>query len=758
MPAPDVEESQLHDRESQLREIEEIANLGTWTWDVSTNKIAWSDQLARIYGVAPEDAPTTLGAYLQLIHPDERGITMTKVEEALKTGEGFDNVFRIVRSDGNQRWIRSRGRVESDGTGPTRMTGVCQDITEQKTAEDALTTLAMHDALTGLPERTLFADRLEQALKRNVRSPQLLALLFMDLDRFKNVNDKFGHSAGDEALVAVANRLRTIVRPGDTVARLGGDEFAVLCERVTTHGVTELAQRVVEALVEPLTVGGRLCSLGASVGVALTKDPTITAQLMLGAADGAMYKAKESGGNCFVVVDDDVTHTRELDRVRRSEELQIALDSQQLEVFYQPDIDLVSGVPVGVEALVRWNHPDRGLVGPDEFIRLAEDTGLVIPLGQWVLQWACREVAQWPTASDHSTALVSVNLSAAQLTDPHFNQSMRKVIAESGLDPQRLCLELTESMLMEDVESSIVALNDLKALGVRLAIDDFGTGYSSLSYLRRFPVDVVKIDRSFIAAVGIDPTADAIVAAIVNLAHALGHIVVAEGVETDDQLVAVRALGCDRAQGHYWSPALPPRELGMWAEASHRPTAVQPVSVRDLVVDRIEALRVATGRLVLVEVPSKLGTVVGDPRALKTVFDHLLGNAVTYSPEDRPIVVSAASDRHWVRISVADYGIGMNRDESARCFEQFWQAEAPSGRRRGTGIGLYIVRSLVEAMGGHIAVRSARGKGSTFTVAFPRSSRPALQGGNNIRPIGVGEDSSIREFMRQIGVPNRRGA
>jgi len=302
----------------------------------------------------------------------------------------------------------------------------------------------------------------------------------------------------------------------------------------------------------------------------------------------------------------------------------------------------------------------------------------------------------------------------------------------------------------------------LKARGVKVAIDDFGTGYSSLSYLRRFPVDIVKIDRSFVAGLGIDPAADAIVAAVINLSHALGLTVTAEGVETEDQLLAVRALHCDRAQGFLWSRPLPFDEICAWQQrAGPASVASEPLDLSSLLIERTQALRLATRRPVVLQAPAKLGSAFADLPAVKNVLDHLLGNAITYSAPDRPVVVSAASDRRWVRVSVQDFGVGMTPDESARCFEQFWQAREPGVERSGgTGIGLYIVRSLVEAMGGHVGVKSAPGKGSTFTIALPRSARSAARarpGDTSLIP-GVAEDSSIREFMRQLGVPARRGA
>ena len=742
-----------------MPELERLAHIGTWQWDLDADRVSWSAGLAEIYGVAPEDAPASFAAYVALLEPADAEIVRTVAEQSLITGEPLESHFRIRRADGETRWLLCRAHLTTDGSGRRYMVGACQDVTDQKTAEAALTTLALHDSLTGLPERTLFIDRTNQAIHRITRASELLAVMFLDLDRFKAINDTLGHMMGDQVLLQVAVRLQSILRPGDTVARVGGDEFAILCEGLKASSAEALARRIVDVVREPIVVDGRVAVTGASVGVAVSSDAGSTAEAMLRDADAAMYAAKEAGRGC-VVVFDDAARVRDFERMRRRDELRIGLNANELRVHYQPEVDLATGAVGGVEALVRWEHPSLGLLAPDAFIGVAESTGLVVPLGEYVLGMATADVAALSRDMVGMPMHVAVNLSAAQLAEPKLLDSVVHALETSGLPADQLCLEITESVLMDDVDSSIAALWELKALGVRLAIDDFGTGYSSLSYLRRFPVDVVKIDRSFINAVGIDAAADAIVAAVVQLSHALGLLVVAEGIETDAQLVAIRALGVDRAQGYYWSPALPLDELAQWADASRERLSSEPIGISELLAERIDALRTATGRFVVTEVPSRVGGVMADRRSLQTLFDHLLGNAVTYSPSDRPVVVTAASDRHWIRVSVADYGIGMSRDESARCFEQFWQApEAATNGARGTGIGLYIVRSLVEAMGGHVAVRSARGKGSTFTVALPRSTR-AVPAARRMpgRPTSVGEDSSIREFMRQLGVPTRRGA
>ncbi|MDP8969251.1 MAG: EAL domain-containing protein [Actinomycetota bacterium] len=698
-----------------------------------------------------------------IAHPDDVAAAAQTVMQVLGDHHARAHVeLRLVRRDARVVAVLVAASAVHGGSGQAQYVIVAlQDITERKAAEDRLAHRALHDSLTGLPNRELFVDRLDQALRRLERRDACLAVLFVDLDRFKLVNDSLGHAAGDQVLVAVAARLRAVLRPHDTIARFGGDEFTILCEDLTEQeAVHDIARRILDAVAAAESVDGQKVFLSASVGVAVSASGDVAGEVLLRDADSAMYRAKERGRNRHEVFNQ-VLRARTVARLEKANDLRRALGDRELRVFYQPVVRLNDEAVEQVEALVRWQHPELGLVGPREFIDVAEESGLVVPLGAWVLEEACRQLIAFQTPPGHTPLELAVNLSARQLAVGEVIDSVSGVLTDTGLEPSRLCLEITENVLMEDVESSIEALLGLKALGVRLAIDDFGTGYSSLSYLRRFPVDVVKIDRSFVTGVGVDPAAEAIVVAVNNLSHALGLTVVAEGVETREQLVALRALGCDRAQGYYWSPPVTAQELARWQRAPRPATvAPTPVDLRGLVLQRTAALRTRTGRSVLVDVPAGLPSAFADVGAVKNVLDHLLGNAVQYSEADRPVVVTADFNRRWVRVSIADYGIGMTAEQAARCFEQFWQAEVPDLRRAGgTGVGLYIVRSLVEAMGGRVGVKSALGKGSTFTVALPRSSRAVSR---SRIPVGatpsLGEDSSIREFMRQLGVPTRSGS
>jgi diguanylate cyclase (GGDEF)-like protein len=437
-----------------------------------------------------------------------------------------------------------------------------------QTAEMALQHQAFHDGLTDLPNRALLLDRLAQALTRGQRHPTHTAVLFLDLDRFKGVNDSLGHAAGDELIVAMADRLRSVVRPGDTIARFGGDEFVILCEALDhEREAVAIAQRIAESMAAPFRLGDRRIVLTASIGLAFAAPASPeTADSMLRGADCAMYRAKERGRDRIELFDDDM-RARALVRLETENDLRTAIAEGQLHVHYQPVVELSGGAVNGVEALVRWMHPGRGVIQPSEFIGLAEESGLILPLGRLVLTEACRQVAAWNDAHRGRTPLtVSVNLSAHQLIFPGLRDVVAQALADSALDPKLLCLEITETVLMEDGGSSRTTLDTLKALGVQLAVDDFGTGYSSLLYLRRFPVDILKVDRSFVSGLGQTPADTAIVAGVVGLAHALGLVAVAEGVETPEQADHLAGLGCNLAQGYLWSRPLPVDALWLWLD------------------------------------------------------------------------------------------------------------------------------------------------------------------------------------------------
>ena len=439
--------------------------------------------------------------------------------------------------------------------------------------EAAVAYAATHDSLTGLANRSLLMDRMEQALERANRNGDQVAVFFLDLDDFKMINDTRGHSVGDQLLNEVADRLRSSVRAHDTLARFGGDEFVVMAEGFTHPGEPELlARRLATAFEESFTLEEVVLPMKASIGVA-TGGFGDRAESLLRDADTAMYRAKESVHGAYVMFEEEMRAGLN-QRVEIEVALRRGLERYELDVHYQPLIDLTDGVVTGVEALARWNHPDRGLLPPDEFIPVAEDTGLIVPLGMMVLAVACRDAAEWSQEHpDLPPLAVAVNISAQQLVRPEFVAGVHEILAHSELAPGQLCLELTESRLLSAVGPGLPTLKGLKDLGVQFAVDDFGTGYSPLTYLRTLPVDVLKIDRSFVAGFSSqgDATGDrAIVRSVIDLANAFGLTTIAEGVETEAQLGALNALGCAQGQGFYWSRPVPFRELAGWMERTGR--------------------------------------------------------------------------------------------------------------------------------------------------------------------------------------------
>jgi diguanylate cyclase (GGDEF)-like protein/PAS domain S-box-containing protein len=471
---------------------------------------------------------------------------------------------------------RPFGVLDIHSTEPSRFTpqdvhfaqasaNVLADALERHSADEALRHRVLHDSLTGLPNRLSFVDSLRAALRRSVASGSPVGILFLDLDHFKLINDSIGHHAGDELLQAVAPRLRAHLRPGDIVARFGGDEFGILVDQLTDEDeAPAIADRVADAFSEPYPMGGADHFVTASIGIAVAR-PTgrepVDAELLIRDADAAMYRAKERGrGRCEVF--DEAMRARAVRRLETERELRHALDRDELELRYQPVVALGSGEIVGLEALVRWNHPERGLLDPGEFVSIAEDSGLIEPIGRWVQETACRQALGWHDLRPDDRPLdLAVNLSARQVAHRDLADSVREILSRTGLDPVNLRLEVTESVLVEESASATATLEALSEIGVRLVLDDFGTGYSSLAYLNNFPFDALKIDRSFVDGLGVEQERTAIVEAVIGMARALSLDAIAEGVENEAQLSELRRLGCDFAQGHLFSRPLAPEKV-----------------------------------------------------------------------------------------------------------------------------------------------------------------------------------------------------
>jgi diguanylate cyclase (GGDEF)-like protein/PAS domain S-box-containing protein len=577
-------EAAVRASEERLRLAIDAARLSVWERELDVpavrfwangNDASSSGEAATVPPTARPSGPDE-GAYrgfLDAVHPDDQERVQTVSRRARAEFGAFNVEYRVLAAEGTFTWRHTFGRVYPPaGDRPARMVGVDMDVTERKVLEEQLAYQAFHDPLTGLANRVLFRDRVEHALSRAGRSGAVrehVAVLFLDLDDFKSVNDTLGHAEGDRLLEAVAARLLRATRGCDTVARLGGDEFAVLLEDMAgPDDALTVAERIVAALRAPVGVTGKDVLVSASIGIAHARPDDSTGELLRN-ADVAMYQAKEGGKGCARVFEP-AMHAAIVERLTLAADLRHAVDRGELRLLYQPIVELESGRLTGVEALVRWQHPDRGLVAPAVFIPLAEEVGMIVPVGRWVLVEACRQLRSFdglvsPGAGpDRGGLTMSINLSGLQLQDPELVAHVAGALAEAGVAPARVVLEITESVLMRHAEETIATLHALKALGVRLAIDDFGTGYSSLSYLQRFPVDVLKIDKAFVDGVARGGSDAALARAIIALGDSLGLRTVAEGIEHPEQWAQLAALGCGHGQGYLFARPLTAAALASW--------------------------------------------------------------------------------------------------------------------------------------------------------------------------------------------------
>ncbi|MGI8812132.1 MAG: EAL domain-containing protein [Pyrinomonadaceae bacterium] len=543
-----------------------------WDWNLETDGIWWNEGFQKLFGYSPEEVGSEIESWTTRIHPDDLERVTHDIHRHIDSGHhNWTDEYRFRRSDGSYAFVIDRGYVVYNNENkPVRMLGSMMDVTDRKSLEEQLTHQALHDPLTKIANRVLFRDRVDHALAKLSRDDGTLAVLFLDLDDFKAINDSLGHAAGDKLLIGVADRLQECLRNTDTAARLGGDEFAVLVDTVHRADEAEMiAERINTVFKQPFLIDGKEVRVSSSIGIASSSKAASNSEALLRNADLAMYMAKNQGKRQAVVFQPEM-HEALMERIEMEEELRRGIENREFTLHYQPILALESKEIIGMEALVRWCHPRYGLFPPLKFIPLAEETNLIVPLGEWVLIEACRQMQQWrneyPGECDTS---ITVNISIRQFQQDELVKIVQKALDESGLPPEYLILEITESFMLQDTEATILKLHELKRLGIRLAIDDFGTGYSSLSYLQRFPIDILKIDKSFVDKVGLGTEGSAVARAIIMMGDSLNLKTIAEGIESPEQMLALRELGCDAGQGFHFAKPLSSEDMKEFLTQRH---------------------------------------------------------------------------------------------------------------------------------------------------------------------------------------------
>jgi diguanylate cyclase (GGDEF)-like protein/PAS domain S-box-containing protein len=576
----------LRRSELRLASAQTIARLGNWEWDLVTGRGYWSDEVYRLLGYEPRAFWPKYERFVERVHPDDRASIDAAVRVAQQQGSPYSVEHRVLLPDGTTRVLYVHGQVERDEEGrPVLMIGTLQDVTDRRRAEERIRALAYYDTLTGLPNRQLFNEQLQFSLGSAQRHNRMVAVVFLDIDRFKRINDTHGHSAGDEVLKQVAERLREGVRDydaivrhaqdsvGTTLARLGGDEFIFsFSDLQRAEDAAKAANRLLKLLDPPVAVGDSEIFITASLGIALAPADGSDIETLIKNAESAMYVAKSDGGNGVRFYDNSMNASA-FKRLSLENSLRRALERHEFELHYQPQVNIESGQVIGAEALIRWRHPDIGMVSPAEFIPVAEESGLIAAIGDWVMREACRQNRAWQEAGLPDLR-VAVNLSARQFRQEQLLREVEAVLRDARLDPKYLELEITEGAVMQHAAESIKTLHAMKEMGLHIAVDDFGTGYSSLSYLRRFPIDLLKIDRSFINEVVQNPDDAAITSTIIAMARSLRLAIVAEGVETVEQLEFLKRNGCQVVQGYLFSKPLP---AAAFVALLQKPHGLQPL-------------------------------------------------------------------------------------------------------------------------------------------------------------------------------------
>ncbi|MBU1882866.1 PAS domain S-box protein [bacterium] len=543
---------ELKENEKRLKEAQKIAKLGSWELEFPSMKFHWSNEMYNIFEISSDEGEPSYEYFLNFIHPEDKISVNEAYQESLKNKTTYDLVHRLLLSNNKVKYVHVKGETFYDAQGDAlRSIGTVQDINEQKITEKRIEHMAHHDALTGLPNRVLAKNRVQQAITVARQNNSKTALLFLDLDGFKTVNDSMGHSMGDKVLKLVTSRIKDTIKEGDTISRQGGDEFLIILSGINdTQEIVTVIKDLLYKFEKPFDINGHAVSTSASIGIAVYPEHGDSFESLLQNADIAMYEAKENGKNTYSFYTEKMNRNI-LQRFQIQNDLKYALKNNEFELYYQPQIDLDSNTIIGAEALIRWKHPLLGIIPPLNFIPIAESSGTIVNIGEWVINEACRQAVRW--GKQGITMSIAVNISGVQFKRGNLEEIVTKALNASGLDPRFLELELTESIMINDAENVLATLQALKALGIKLSIDDFGTGYSSLTYLKRFAIDKLKIDKSFINSILGENEDATIVQTIIQMAKNLNLKTIAEGVETKEILDIVHFLGCDEVQGYYFS-------------------------------------------------------------------------------------------------------------------------------------------------------------------------------------------------------------
>jgi len=561
-------EAELRASQAQLLLAQRIAHVGSWQLDVTSNEVVWSDELYVMLGLNPDLPAPNYTEHGQLFTPESWEALSTALANTRETGTPYEVELNMIRADGTSGWMLARGEAVLDASGSVvKLVGVALDITARKLAEERLLELAMRDPLTGLANRAALLEEITRALSAGRRHPQSTAVLMMDLDHFKNVNDSMGHGAGDELLTSAAERITKAIRVEDLAARPGGDEFIIVMRDLGSPAeAVVVAERLVEEFRRPFVVGETDLFVSCSIGVAVGSHSS-NANDLVREADTAMYAAKAQGRDRVSIYNEQL-RAAVTSKLTMEGELRHALELGQLAVWFQPEVDLTTGSVIALEALVRWHHPSGELLTAERFVKVAEESRLITDIGDWVLHQACHQAAVWVAERPERQLIVRVNVSALQLADTGLLASLDHALQTSGLDPSHLGLEITETSILLETATVRHNLNGIRDRGVKIALDDFGQGYASLAYLHRYRIDVMKIDRSFVANLTTNAQARQLITGMLALAGALGMHATAEGVEREDQAAVLRELGCSGAQGYLYSKAVPPESVSAMLEAA----------------------------------------------------------------------------------------------------------------------------------------------------------------------------------------------